>query len=215
MIALILLLILLLVVALVWALLREPQAPGGGAAAATSPSPSPTASSALPPTESPDSDLTPAATEPGTSASGPVDGPQSDAGEPGTPPQFGGSGVDIRYSGTERVEFDYFGIDINWRRGYAQSSDITASRGGIVGREGTAFALINHATTAPDFETCRSQKSWTAVINWSQVKLWSMACIRTGDGRRGIMRIDEMPALDESSPSVVLTGQIWEPVVAA
>jgi hypothetical protein len=51
------------------------------------------------------------------------------------------------------------------------------------------------------------------VINWNQLEQWSVACIKTANRRRGIMRIDEMPDLDTRQPEVVLTGQIWKPIV--
>lgn len=210
-IALILLLILLLIVSLAWALLREPQALEGAATASASPSPSPTASEAIPPTQSPENDLTPSAPVDGSPQPG-LDGASPPAS--GGPPPFGDSEVGPRSGGSQRVGIDHLEFDVYyWSE--ALRGDLSATRGGIVGHRGTAFALIDTTTTEPNFETCRAQKTWTAVINWSQMQLWSMLCIKTKDKRRGIMRIDQMPDLESAKPSVVLTGQIWSPTVNA
>ncbi|MDQ7907592.1 hypothetical protein RB614_24020 [Phytohabitans sp. ZYX-F-186] len=177
----------------------------GGTSAAT---PS-TTSSADPPTLSPEKSPTSSVTPPQPSQEG------ASPSAPAGPPSFGPAGVDLLSSGTARVEVDDEPVGLlklsTWRIYY--TGDLSASQSGIVGRGGTAFALINATTATLDFQTCRTQKSWSAVINWNQLEQWSVVCIKTADRRRGIMRIDEMPDLDTRHPEVVLTGQIWKPLV--
>jgi hypothetical protein len=100
----------------------------------------------------------------------------------------------------------WFAVD-NYGDGHIVFTDV-----GLVGQNGTQFALLDSGSDT-SFATCRDQTAWTAAINWTQVQRGSFACMRTFLGRRGILRIDEIPDFDENDPVTVLTGSVWETVV--
>lgn len=100
----------------------------------------------------------------------------------------------------------WFAVD-NYGDGHVLFTDA-----GLVGQNNTRFALLDSGSDT-SFATCRDQTAWTAAVNWTQVRRGSFACVRTFLGRRGILRIDEMPDFDESDPVTVLTGRVWEKVV--
>jgi hypothetical protein len=83
---------------------------------------------------------------------------------------------------------------------------------GLVGQNGTQFALLASGSDT-SFATCRDQTAWTPAIDWNQVQRGSFACLRTFLGRRGILRIDELPDFAGNDPVTVLTGSIWETAV--
>jgi len=83
---------------------------------------------------------------------------------------------------------------------------------GLVGQNKTQFALLDSGSDT-SFATCRDQTAWTPAINWTEVQRGSFACVRTFLGRRGIIRIDEIPDFDENDPVTVITGSVWETVV--
>jgi hypothetical protein len=89
---------------------------------------------------------------------------------------------------------------------------IVFTEAGLAGQNGTQFALLGSGSDT-SFATCRDQTAWTAAIDWTQVQRGSFACVRTFLGRRGIIRIDEVPDFDENDPVTVLTGSVWETVV--
>lgn len=97
----------------------------------------------------------------------------------------------------------WFAVD-NYGDGHIVFTDA-----GLVGQNGTQFALLDSGADT-SFASCRDQTAWTAAINWTQVQRGSFACLRTFLGRRGILRIDEIPDFDENDPVTVLTGSIWE-----
>jgi hypothetical protein len=100
----------------------------------------------------------------------------------------------------------WFAVD-NYGDGHIAFTDT-----GLVGQNGTQFALLDSGADT-SFATCRDQTAWTAAIDWSQVQRGSFACLRTFLGRRGIIRVDELPDLDGNDPATVLTGSVWETVV--
>jgi hypothetical protein len=100
----------------------------------------------------------------------------------------------------------WFAVD-NYGDGHIVFTDV-----GLVGQNGTQFALLGSGSDT-SFATCRGQTAWTASIDWAQVRRGSFACLRTFLGRRGILRIDEVPDFGGSDPVVVLTGSVWETVV--
>ena len=100
----------------------------------------------------------------------------------------------------------WFAVD-NYGDGHIVFTDV-----GLVGQNGTQFALMPSGSDT-SFATCRDQTAWTPAINWTQLQRGSFACLRTFLGRRGILRIDEIPDFAESDPVTVLTGSVWDPVV--
>jgi hypothetical protein len=100
----------------------------------------------------------------------------------------------------------WFAVD-NYGDGHIVFTDA-----GLVGQNGTQFALLGSGADT-SFASCRDQTAWTAAINWTQVQRGSFACLRTFLGRRGILRIDEIPDFGEDDPATVLTGSVWEPSV--
>lgn len=100
----------------------------------------------------------------------------------------------------------WFAVD-NYGDGHIVFTDV-----GLVGQNETQFAMLDSGSDT-SFATCRDQTAWTAAINWTQVQRGSFACLRTFLGRRGILRIDEMPDFDENDPVTVLTGSVWETAV--
>jgi hypothetical protein len=100
----------------------------------------------------------------------------------------------------------WFAVD-NYGDGHIVFTEV-----GLVGQNGTQFALLDKGSDT-SFATCRGQTAWVAVINWDQVRRGSFACLRTFLGRRGILRIDEVPDFGGSEPVAVLTGSVWETVV--
>jgi hypothetical protein len=100
----------------------------------------------------------------------------------------------------------WFAVD-NYGDGHIVFTDA-----GLVGQNGTQFALLANGSDT-SFATCRDQTAWTPTINWGQVRRGSFVCLRTFLGRRGIIRIDEIPDFAENDPVTVLTGSIWETAV--
>jgi len=214
----ILFLILLLVVALAWALLREPQDIGSGAAEATQ-TPSPSASAFVLPTPSPASDSTAPEPVPSTSSE-----QSTEAGTDGLP-KFGTSTVPPLASGVVRLELNDYGLLLNgngeWRsasgwggESNGEGSDINFTNSGITGRGGVQLARLNNIPL-PNFETCKSQKAWTTSLNWEDATRGTFVCIRSGNGRRGLMRINEPPDFNgiRDSATVEVEGVIWAPIV--
>lgn len=133
-------------------------------------------------------------------------------------PEFDLSSVNSYSNGAvELILGDDHGLELDsssWSRAlYSEYSDISFSNAGIFGQDGTQFALLGVGSDT-SFATCRDQASWVAVLGWDQIKRGSFACVKnSSDGRRGILRIDQMPNLDSREPTVQVTGMIWEPVV--
>lgn len=100
----------------------------------------------------------------------------------------------------------WFTVD-NYGDGHIAFTDV-----GLVGQNGTQFALLDSGSDT-SFATCRDQIAWTDAIDWTQVQRGSFACLRTFLGRRGILRIDEVPDFSANEPVTVLTGSIWETTV--
>lgn len=100
----------------------------------------------------------------------------------------------------------WFAVD-NYGDGHIAFTDA-----GLVGQNGTQFALLGSGSDT-SFATCRDQTAWTPAIEWSQLQRGSFACLRTFLGRRGILRIDEIPDFAGNDPVTVLTGSIWETAV--
>ena len=100
----------------------------------------------------------------------------------------------------------WFAVD-NYGDGHIVFTDA-----GLAGQNGTQFALLDSGSDT-SFATCRDQTAWTDAIDWTQVQRGSFVCLRTFPGRRGILRIDELPDFGERDPATVLTGSVWETVV--
>lgn len=100
----------------------------------------------------------------------------------------------------------WFAVD-NYGDGHIAFTDV-----GLVGQNGTQFALLDNGADT-SFATCRDQTTWTGAVTWTQVQRGSFACLRTFLGRRGILRIDEIPDFTANNPATVLTGSIWETAV--
>lgn len=100
----------------------------------------------------------------------------------------------------------WFAVD-NYGDGHIAFTDV-----GLVGQNGTQFALLDSGSDT-SFGSCRDQTVWTDSIDWGQVRRGSFACLRTFLGRRGIIRVDEVPDFAQSEPVTVLTGSIWETTV--
>lgn len=138
--------------------------------------------------------------------------------------QFDTSDVDSRSNGTVTLYLGEYGLLLDrWidSNGYGGSfngagSDIVFSDTGVSGRHNIQLALLS-AESAMSFPTCRDQTSWVPSLNWDQLERGSFACIKAPNGRRGILRIDQMPNFDENNPdnrpTVQVTGVIWAPVV--
>jgi hypothetical protein len=97
-----------------------------------------------------------------------------------------------------------------WKR--HDEGSLFATRTGLAGKRGTLLALMP-GSKGPDFETCRNWKTWTTEVTWDQMKPGSMLCLKVLDGRRGAIRIDQMPNFEAPEPSVALTGHVWDPIV--
>jgi hypothetical protein len=97
----------------------------------------------------------------------------------------------------------WFAVD-NYGDGHIAFTDT-----GLVGQNGTQFALLDSGSDT-SFASCRDQTTWTDAVDWTQIQRGSFACLRTFLGRRGIIRVDEIPDFTESDPVTVLTGTIWE-----
>jgi hypothetical protein len=93
-----------------------------------------------------------------------------------------------------------------------EGSDITFSSAGVAARDGIQLGMLDEEA-AKSFETCRDHRGWSPELTWGQVAVGSFACIRTPGGRRGLMRIDEMPDMEAKRPVVQVTGVTWQPVV--
>ncbi|WP_422774146.1 hypothetical protein ACN28C_15475 [Plantactinospora sp. WMMC1484] len=220
----VLLLVLLLIVLLVWALTR-PGGPGEGAGpiAASSAGPSATGSPvAGPPTEALQTE--PPATGAPASAAPPTGGGAPGAGSaaPGLP-AFDDSDVDVLSNGTTRLELDSYGTQLDspygWQSadGYGgrpngDGSELTFVGSGVVGREGTQLAVLGDGASR-SFPTCQRHRAWSPALTWDQVYPGAFVCIKTPHGRRAMMRVDEMPDMTKSEPTVLVTGVTWEPVV--
>ncbi|WBB56169.1 hypothetical protein [Verrucosispora sp. WMMD573] len=222
MIAAVLLLILLLIVALAWALSRTPETLDGAGGEETSSTPSSSASSVALPTPSISSDPAP------TSASESPIGDEAPTGSTSGLPVFGTSNVPARSNGVVRLDLNGYGIEVDSAGQWAsarnrggdpdgEDSDITFTDSGVAGREGIQFALLA-GVERPNFDTCKAQRGWTPSLTWNEAKRGAFVCIRTSEGRRGLMRIDEAPDLDagnagDTEPSTQVTGILWTPIV--
>jgi hypothetical protein len=40
-----------------------------------------------------------------------------------------------------------------------------------------------------------------------------MLCVKVLDGRRGAIRVAQMPNFEAPDPAVALSGQVWDPIV--
>ncbi|MFI7437359.1 hypothetical protein [Micromonospora haikouensis] len=209
----VLLLILLMAIMTTWALARSSLPTAPGAAGPTSASPSPSSSPSATPSISVDQSLEPptpetqpsgAATGPGPS-SAPTAGGVEPAGDP-----FALSDVEPFSSGSATLSIsDDEQLDLeDWNR---TGSDIQFTRTGIVGRDGNQLALLQ-AGEARSFSACQAKTAWASALNWNQVSAGTYTCVKWGT-RRGLMRIDYPPDLNERYPEVTVTGVIWAPAV--
>lgn len=125
-------------------------------------------------------------------------------------PPFSSSPEAVFGNGTAKLfvddQLDLPGWDVN------PFGDITFIKAGLTGQNGVQFALLKDGTDT-SFATCRAQTAWTTAVNWNQLHRGSFACLRTANGQRGILRVDEMPNLDFSQPFTVLTGSVWAKIV--
>lgn len=142
--------------------------------------------------------------------------PQSTTPAESALPEFDMSDVNSYSNGTVKLVVGEYGLVLDsYSSGpYSdgQYSDILFKDTGVSGQKGTQFALLS-AGSARSFATCRDQTSWVPVLDWNQVQRGSFACVKAPSGRRGILRIDQMPNLDSREPTVQVTGVLWEPIV--
>ncbi|MCA1675207.1 MAG: hypothetical protein LC799_24450 [Actinobacteria bacterium] len=141
--------------------------------------------------------------------------PQTAAPAESAPPEFDLSDVDSYSNGTVKLALSEYGdgLELDSYSSRPDSySDIVFGIAGVSGQNGTQFALLS-AGSDTSFATCRDQTSWVPVLDWDQVERGSFACVKAPGGRRGILRIDQMPNLDSREPTVQVTGFLWEPVV--
>jgi serine/threonine protein kinase len=158
---------------------------------------------------------------PDTSSSSSSSSPPTTSGPSGTTtstttgaplPPFTPSDEEIRGGGEATLTPDLAFLDTyDWET----YSDGSAYRGlqftqrGLAGHDGVQFGpLADGADTS--FATCRDHPNWVPAITWAEVHRGSFLCMRTPDGRRGILRIDAMPNFDDLEPFTVLTGTTWE-----
>lgn len=144
------------------------------------------------------------------------DPPTSDTlGEP--LPVFAESPEAFLHNGTATLtlnSFKYLDFD-GWTRllnDLFADSDIAFIEAGLAGQHGLQLAHLPDGSDT-SFAACRGQTGWVSAVNWTQMHRGSFACLRTSDGRRGILRIDTMPNMNDDDPSTVLTGGVWEPIV--
>lgn len=209
----VLLLILVMAVVTTWALARSAPATAPGAVGPTSASPSPTPSPA--PSISVDPSLEPPPT-PGTQPSGAATGSGPSATpaggvDPAAGP-FAPSDVDPYSSGVVELWVDSrFQLDVgNWTSSL-ERRDFLFTSGGIVGRGTNQLALLSEGEVR-SFATCRGKTAWVSAVDWSQLSAGTYACIKWGS-RRGMMRIENLPDLNDDPAEVTVTGIMWQPTV--
>jgi hypothetical protein len=209
----ILVLILVLVVMLTWALLRGGPDTIPVTAGPTSASPTGTATASVPavPSLEPETPEVPPSQAGGAAPtrSGPaVRTPDAT----GLPP-FDPSDVDPLSSGVLSLGIDsdlQLGLRF-WHENHRSAADISFTEAGIAGLGAVQLALVD-ARESRSFPTCRDKTSWVPSLTWEEVNRGAFVCIKW-NSRRGMMRIDEMPDMDESRPRVTVNGTIWLPEV--
>jgi serine/threonine protein kinase len=132
-------------------------------------------------------------------------------------PPFAPSNETVRSGGQVRLTIDRGANAMDLSRWEAEAEifvyrGIEFTEAGLSGLEGTQFGLLADGTPA-SFDTCRNHTQWISAITWRQVHRGSFSCLRTSNGQRGILRIDEIPNFDDNSPTTVLTGNVWERIV--
>lgn len=132
-------------------------------------------------------------------------------------PDFDQSGAGTYSTGTVKLTIDKDGLDIHqssWTvYNYdSEDRDISFRGTGVSGQNGTQFVPLS-AGSDKSFATCQGQTSWVPILSWNQIERGSFACVKASSGRRGILRIDQMPNLDSREPTVQVTGVLWAPVV--
>jgi hypothetical protein len=176
---------------------------------------SPSGGSAQPGGSSTSTSNPPVATEPTSGTVSSTVSPPAETTTAGDVVTFSPSDEEVFSTGTVKLGLrvnsrldliGWFAVD-NYGDGHIVFTDT-----GLVGQNETQFALLDSGSDT-SFATCRDRTAWTAAVNWSQVQRGSFACLRTFLGRRGILRIDEVPDFDENDPVTVLTGSVWETVV--
>jgi hypothetical protein len=209
----ILVLILVLVVMLVWALLRGGPDTIPVTAGPTSASPTGTATASVPaaPSLEPETPEAPPSNPGGVAPT--RSGPAVRTADAAGLPPFDPSDVDPYSSGVISLGIDdYLQLELqHWQENTRSFADISFTEAGIAGQGTVQLALVS-AGESRSFPTCRDKTSWVPSLTWGQVARGSFICIRWLS-RRGMMRIDEMPDMDESRPSVTVNGTIWRPEV--
>lgn len=131
-------------------------------------------------------------------------------------PEFDKSDADTYSSGTVKLVVGQYGLQLHSYSSVPYSdgdgSDILFRGTGVFGQGGTQFVLLSVGSDN-SFATCRDQTSWVPVLDWNQINRGSLACVKASTGRRGILRIDQMPKLDSPEPTVQVTGHLWTPIV--
>ncbi|NNH70802.1 hypothetical protein HLB23_13160 [Nocardia uniformis] len=132
-------------------------------------------------------------------------------------PDFGIGTDAILAGGTVRVELDHYGVDLaTWTMNTDNMRNVvhfTTHGISLLDDDTTRIALLSSGESA-SFPTCRAIVSgWTSELSWQQVERGTFACLRTRDGRRGIMRFNEIPDQRGSPPAVVVEGRTWKEVV--
>ncbi|GAB2998300.1 hypothetical protein GCM10027184_62270 [Saccharothrix stipae] len=136
--------------------------------------------------------------------------------------EFAPSREEVYSSGVAEIELDRYGLifDSHHRWGTSSGwggsadgtrSDISFSESGIIGRDGTGFALVGEGEPK-SFERCRDQADWAGSLTWQQVRKGSFVCLRAVSGRRGLLRVDEMPDPGADRKRVTVTGIVWATV---
>ena len=141
---------------------------------------------------------------PGQQGSGTTETPPAVA-SPGIPP-FADPSEPLASGGTATLRLNGDGMDLDsWT--LQPSGPLAATSTGLVGRDGLELGLLGVVPT-PTFDTCRRHGDWAVSISWQDLGEGAFLCLRTPDGGRGLVRIDQMPEPDDAA-IVRLTGVVW------